>query len=276
MTARPKQVFSKVIAATLALGVLAGLAAGCGSSGGSSSTTAASTTTSSTSAGTASSASALAPIHGTYSPKIDPSNFVSTIDNRYFPLIPGTGFHYTGVAENGKAPRKDDMIVTHQTKQILGVTCTVVADTVSAHGKPIEKTDDWYAQDKAGNVWYMGEDSFELKHGKFAKAPDSWEGGVNGAKPGIIMPGSPQPGDQYRQEYYPNVALDQAKVLGSGGTIKVPQGSYKTTLKTVETAPKVDPGVAEQKYYVAGVGDIKEQTVRGNHEGIHLVSISHH
>ena len=275
MTARPRQVFPRVIAATLAVGVLAGIAAGCGSSSSSSSTAASSTTGSSTTA-SSTSAPALAPIHGTYSPTIDPSNFVKTINNRYFPLIPGTGFHYTGVAENGKAPRRDDMVVTHQTKQILGVTATVVRDVVSAHGKPIEKTDDWYAQDKAGNVWYMGEDSFELKNGKFAKAPDSWEGGVNGAKPGIIMPGSPQKGDQYRQEYYPNVALDQAKVLGSGGTVKVPQGSYKSTLLTVETAPKVDPGVAEQKYYVAGVGDIKEQTVRGNHEGIHLVSISHH
>jgi hypothetical protein len=276
MTGRLKQVSPRVIAATIALGLLAGLAAGCGSSSNSSSTTAASTTASSTTAGSSTSASALAPIHGTYSPKIDPSNFVSTIDNRYFPLIPGTGFHYTGVHENGKTPQRDDMIVTHQKKTILGVPATVVRDTVSSNGRVIERTFDWYAQDKAGNVWYMGEDSLELKNGHLAKAPDSWEGGVNGAKPGIIMPGNPQQGDQYRQEYYPNVALDQAKVLGSGGPVKVPQGSYNTTLKTVETAPKVDPGVAEQKYYVAGVGDIKEQTVRGNHEHIQLVSITHH
>ena len=265
-----------IAAAVLAVGA----AAGCGSSSsGSSSTTAASATTTTTTASTAASAtsvSQLAPIHGTYNPKIDPANFVKTIDNRYFPLIPGTGFHYTGVHENGKTPQRDDMVVTHQTKKILGVNATVVRDTVSSGGRVIERTFDWYAQDKAGNVWYMGEDSLELKNGHLAKAPDSWEGGVNGAQPGIIMPGNPQPGDQYRQEYYPNVALDQAKVLGSGGTVTVPAGSYKTTLKTVETAPKVDPGVAEQKYDVAGVGDVKEQTVRGNHEHIQLVSITHH
>ena len=248
-----------------AIVVVAAVLAGCGSSGGSSTT---STTTPS--------ASSLAPIHGPYSPKIDPANFVATIDNPYFPLKPGTGFHYKGVAENGKTPQRDDMVVTHRTIQILGVTCTVVRDTVTSHGRPIEKTFDWYAQDKYRNVWYMGEDSRELQHGHFVKVSDSWKGGVKGAKPGIIMPGNPQRGDQYRQEYYPHYALDQARVLGSGGAVTVPQGPYPHTLLTVETAPTLDPGVAEQKYYVKGVGDIKEHTVSGNHEQIQLVSLTHH
>jgi hypothetical protein len=252
------------------LAVLAGIAAGCGSSNDSN--TATSTGVSSTSA------ASLAPIHGTYSPTIDPANFVATIDNRYFPLKPGTGFHYKGVAEDGKTPQTDDMVVSHKTKQILGVPSTVVRDTVSQRGTPIEKTFDWYAQDKAGNVWYMGEDTREVSqggHGGFVKQSDSWEAGVNGAEPGIIMPGNPQPGQAYRQEYYPGHALDQARNLGSGGPIKVTYGSFTHTLATVETAPKLDPGVAERKYYVAGVGDIKEHTVSGNHEQIQLVSITH-
>jgi hypothetical protein len=250
--------------ATLAL---VAVASGCGSSGESST---------STTASSGPSASELAPIHGSYSPKIDPANFVSTIDNRYFPLIPGTGFHYTGVQEDGKTPQRDDMVVTHKTKDILGVKSTVVRDVVSTHGHPIEKTFDWYAQDKYGNVWYMGEDSREIRHGHFVRVSDSWEGGVKGAKPGIIMPGTPQPGDQYRQEYYPHYALDQAKVLGSGGPVNVPYGSYGKSLATVETAPALDPGVAERKYYVPGVGDVWEHTVSGNHEQIKLVSITHH
>jgi hypothetical protein len=167
------------------------------------------------------------------------------------------------------------MTVTHQTKEILGVRCTVVRDIVSSHGSPVEKTFDWYAQDQAGNVWYMGEDSREIKHGHFVTVSDSWEGGVKGAEPGIIMPGNPQPGDEYRQEYYPHYALDQARVLGSGGPVKVPYGSFNSTLATVETAPTLDPGVAERKYYVAGLGDIKEQTVRGNHEQIQLIRVTH-
>ncbi len=251
---------------TATAAVLAVIAAGCGSSdGGSSSSTSAAVT----------SPSELAPVQGKYAPSIDPANFVAAIDNRYFPLKPGTGFHYEGVAEDGTTPQTDDEIVTHQTKKIMGVDATVVRDTVSSRGKPIEKTFDWYAQDKDGNVWYMGEDSRELRHGKFVKVSDSWEGGVDGAQPGIIMPGDPQPGEEYRQEYYPGYALDQARVLGSGGHVKVPFGSYKDTLLTDETAPKLDPGVHEHKYYVAGVGDIKEQTVAGNHEQIQLVRITH-
>jgi hypothetical protein len=270
MTARLR----RILAATpvLALAVSAVTASGCGSSGeGSSSSRSAASTTST--AATAS-PSKLAPIHGTYSPTIDPASFVGVIDNRYFSLEPGTAFHYKGVAENGTTPQTDDEFVTNRTKQILGVKCTVVRDTVSSHGKPIEKTFDWYAQDEDGNVWYMGEDTRELRHGRFVKMSDSWEAGVNGAQPGIIMPGNPQAGQAYRQEYYPGHALDQARVLGSGGHMKVPYGSYKSTLATVETSPKIDPSVRERKYYVAGVGDVKEQTVSGNHEQIELVSVT--
>jgi hypothetical protein len=216
----------------------------------------------------------LAPIRGPYAPRIDPADFVAAIDNPYFPLRPGTAFHYRGVAENGRTPQTDDMVVTHRTKVIMGVTATVVRDTVSSNGTPIERTFDWYAQDKYGNVWYMGEDTREVRHGRFVKMSDSWEAGVNGAKPGIIMPGKPQPGVAYRQEYYPRHALDQARVLGGGGALVVPSGSYETTLLTEETSPRLDPGVAERKYYVAGVGDIKEHTVRGNREQIQLVSVT--
>jgi len=221
------------------------------------------------------SAPRLAPVHGTYAPKIDPANFVRRIDNRYFPLNPGTTFRYKGVAEDGKTRQTDVETVTHQKKTILGVKATVVRDTVSSHGRANERTFDWYAQDKYGNVWYMGEDTRELEHGKFVKASDSWEAGVDGAQPGIIMPGHPRRGDAYRQEYYPGHALDQARVLGQGGPVTVPFGSFKRTLLTVETSPKIDPGVRERKFYVAGVGDVKEHTVAGDREQIRLVSITH-
>jgi hypothetical protein len=242
--------------------VLACIATACSSSGGSG-------------AASAPSASKLAPIHGPYAPRIDPSNFVSTIDNPYFPLQPGTTFLYKGVHENGKTQQTDEMVVTHQTKVILGIRSVVVHDTVSSYGKPIERTFDWYAQDRFGNVWYMGEDTREVRHGRFVRMSDSWEAGVGGAEPGIIMPGNPQPGVQYRQEYYPHHAMDQARVLGSGGPIQVPFGTYPNTLLTVETSPQIDPGVAEDKYYVRGLGDIKEQTVSGNHEEIELVRVTH-
>jgi hypothetical protein len=254
--------------AILAAAALTALAAGCGSSSNEA------TPSATTSPASPTSAASLAPVHGAYSPEIDAANFVSVIDNPYFPLKSGTGFHYRGVAEDGKTPQADDMVVTSETKRILGIPCVVVRDVVSSRGKPIEKTFDWYAQDKAGNVWYMGEDTRELHHGRFVKMSDSWEAGVNGAKPGIIMPGDPRPGEAYRQEYYPGHALDQARVLGGGGPVRVPYGAFKRTLETVETSPRIDPGVAEHKFYVAGVGDIKEHTVSGDHELIRLISVT--
>src|SRR5207249_6765841 len=158
--------------------------------------------------------------------------------------IPYTGIHYTTVRRT--TPHTDDEVVIHETKQILCIKCTVVQDTVSDHGKPVERTLDWYAQDRQGNVWYMGEDSFELKHGRFAKASDSWESGVNDAKPGIIMPANPRPGDAYRQEYYPpGQALDQARVLGSA-SVKVPYATSKHALVTSEFSP-LEPQT-EKKY----------------------------
>jgi hypothetical protein len=210
-------------------------------------------------------------LHGPYSPSVEPANFITTVDNRYFPLKPGTIFHYEGYKD--AVSQVDDMVVTHQKKRILGITCTVVRDTVSQHGKPIERTFDWYAQDKQGNVWYMGEDAFELKNGRFARADDSWKSGVNVAKPGIIMRGNPRPGDVYRQEYYPRgAAMDQARVLGATTSIKVPQGTYKRALATVEWSP-IEPQL-EKKYYAAGVGEIREQVVAGGNEAFQLVSVT--
>jgi hypothetical protein len=243
--------------------VLALFAGGCGSSGGKSPSTA---------NARPGSASSLAPIHGQYSRSVHAADFVSAVDNPLWPLKPGTGYHYRGT--RGTTPQIDDEVVTHQTKRILGIACTVVRDTVSEHGRPIERTFDFYAQDRQGNVWYLGEDSYELQHGKFAKASDSWRSGVDGAKPGIIMPADPRPGDRYRQEYYPpGEALDEAHVLGYRKPPKVPYGTFGRALVTSEFSP-LEPQT-EEKYYVRGVGEILERVVKGHHEEFRLVSVTH-
>ena len=255
----------RMLAAT-PLALVALIAAGCGSSG----TT---TTVASGGSGGAPSASALAPIHGKYSPSIDPSNFVATIDNPYWPLKAGTTFHYEGV--RGATPQTDDETVTAQTKDILGIPSTVVDDVVSEHGKAVERTRDYYAQDKWGNVWYMGEHSFETNpQGKMVRASDSWLAGVKGGQPGIIMPGNPKPGDAYRQEYYPpGKALDEARVLSLKGTTTVPyKGKHTGLLVTSERSP-LEPQT-EQKFYVSGVGEIAEHVVKGRHEMFLLVSVT--
>ena len=248
---------------TAPLAFFALLASACSSSGGGGS---------SSSTSSPPSASSLAPVHGTYSPAIDPATFVQTIDNPYWPLEPGTTYTYDGV--RGTTPQTDVEVVTHRTKVILGITSTVVRDTVSEHGAPVERTFDWYAQDEDGNVWYMGEDSFELKGGRFVKASDSWKSGVDGAQPGIIMPANPQPGEAYRQEYYPpGEALDEARVLNLNGSARVPYGAFNALLVTSERSP-LEPQT-EQKYYAPGLGEIAERVVQGHHEVFRLVSVTH-
>jgi hypothetical protein len=211
-------------------------------------------------------------LHGKYAPQIRKANFVSRIDNPYFPLKPGTAFRYRGLKE--ARAQIDEMVVTHRVKYVLGVRCTVVRDTVYQGGKALERTFDWYAQDKQRNVWYMGEDSLERKNGRFVRASDSWEGGVKGAKPGIIMRGDPRRGDVYRQEYYPpGGALDQAHVVGASATLRAPAGTFKRVLVTDEWSP-VEPQI-ERKYYVAGIGEIKERVTAGGNEQFELIAVTH-
>jgi hypothetical protein len=255
--------FPRTTIAAIAVGVLAVASSACGSS---------KSAVSPPPTHAPGSASTLAPLHGAYHPRIDAANFVDVVDNPYWPLKPGTAFRFEGM--RGSVPQTDDEVVTHHTKRVLGIACTVVRDTVSEHGKPVERTFDWYAQDKAGNVWYMGEDSFELKSGRFAKASDSWQAGVDGAKPGIIMPAHPHRGDGYRQEYYPpGEALDEARVLGFSGSITVPYRTFQRALVTSEYSP-LEPQT-EQKYYVSGLGEIKEKVVKGHHEEFKLVNVTH-
>jgi hypothetical protein len=223
-------------------------------------------------ASTSQSASELAPIHTPYKPHIAPANFVRRVDNPLLPFIPGTRIHFEGVS--GKTPQTDVELVLHRTKRILGIRCTVVRDTVSQHGRAVERTFDYYAQDKQGNVWYMGELSLERQHGRLVKASDSWQSGVNGGKPGIIMPAHPRRGDAYRQEFFPpGKALDEARVVGFRGPVTVPDGTFKRVLVTLERSP-LEPQT-EKKYYAPGVGEIKEKVVKGGHEEFQLVSVTH-
>jgi hypothetical protein len=148
--------------------------------------------------------------------------------------------------------------VTDKTKRIAnGVEARVVRDTVSEDGKPVEVTDDWYAQDKAGNIWYLGEATAEYKDGKVANRSGSFEAGVDGAEAGIALPGNPKPGMSYRQEYYKGEAEDKGAVVTVGDEhVQVPFGFFdKDVLMTRDLVP-TEPKVEELKFYVPGVGPV--------------------
>jgi len=206
-----------------------------------------------------------------YRKEIDPADFVDRVDNRYFPLTPGTTFVYEGETEDGTVRVED--YVTHETKQVLGVTCVVVRNRVIENGDLVEETFDWYAQDKDGNVWYFGEDAKEYEAGVVVSTKGSWEAGVDGAMPGIIMEANPQVGDLYRQEYYKGEAEDMAEVLSLTEPASIIYGSFDNLLMTREWA-LLEPGVVEHKYYAPGVGLILEVMVEGGSERVELVEIT--
>jgi hypothetical protein len=213
-----------------------------------------------------------APVTRNYHPHIDPANFGRKIDNRYLPFKPGTRTVAKGVAENGKAPQRDAQLVTDRKRKVDGVKCVVVRDTITSRGKPVERTFDWYTQDKQRNVWYFGENSKDYRHGHWVESDGSWEAGVHGAQPGVMMEAHPKRGDAYRQEYYRGHAEDQAKALGKTGRVKVPAGTYGHTIGTRETS-RLEPGVVEKKWYAPGMGEIKSQDVKGSKEGFRLVKV---
>jgi hypothetical protein len=205
-----------------------------------------------------------------YAPNIDPADFVDKVDNKYFPLEPGTTFVYEGKTEEGT--ERIEVIVTNDTKQVMGVECVVLRDRVWVDGELVEDTFDWHAQDKDGNVWYFGENTKEYENGKVVSTKGSWAAGVDGAKPGIIMKADPNVGETYRQEYYEGEAEDMAKVLSLSESAVVPYGSYDDLLMTKEWNP-LEPGVVEQKYYAPGIGNVLEVGVRGNSDRIELIDV---
>ena len=161
-------------------------------------------------------------------------------------------------------------MVTDQTRTVMGIRATVVRDTETHDGALVEDTFDWYAQDRSGNVWYLGEATRAVRNGELSSA-GSWEAGVDGALPGIIMKADPRVGDAYRQEYYRGHAEDMGKVVRTGASASVPFRSLEGLLVTQDWTP-LEPKVVEEKFYARGIGLVLETTVRGGSDRNELVS----
>ena len=206
-----------------------------------------------------------------YEPKIDPANFTAgVVDNPFFPLRPGTVFHYA--EKNRNKVNDNEVTVTKATKVILGVTCVVVHDTLKdKKGTLIEDTLDWYAQDRDGNVWYFGEDTKEYDDKGNAHTKGSWEAGVKGAQPGIIMPAHAKAGGaKYRQEYLKGEAEDNGQVVATNDKVNVPAGKYTGCIRTKEWSD-LESG-SEKKWYAKGIGFVRSESKDGG--VVELVSVT--
>ena len=191
------------------------------------------------------------------------------IDNKYFPLEPGTTMIYNGTSEDGE-PFKNVFVVTNETKVILGINTRIVHDDAYVNGEHEEKTDDWFAQDDDGNVWYMGEYTTDLTEGSSHEG--SWEAGKNGANAGIIMEAQPKVGDKYDQEVAKDVAEDKATILSTNEKVCVAYGCFSNVIKTEDINP-LEPEIVENKYYASNIGEIKAEMVKGGSEVETLIQI---
>lgn len=203
-----------------------------------------------------------------YNPVLLPADFTQSVNltNPYFPFEAGKTYIYEG--QTGDGLERVEVQRLPATKTILGINCLVVNDKVFLNGKLVEDTDDWYAQDNSGAVWYLGEavDNYNAD-GTLKDHAGSWEAGVNGAMPGIAMPANPTPGMRYRQEYYFNETEDEAEVLETGIQAAIPLGTYNNCLKTREWTD-LEPDLNEQKIYAPGIGLIKEINLTDNEQSV--------
>ena len=191
---------------------------------------------------------------GSETVNLDSADFTTDIDNPYWPMTPGSRWVYRETDGKGGVQRVD-VTVTDRTKVIDGVEAVVVHDLVTEEGEKVEDTLDWYAQDKDGNIWYLGEDTTEYENGKPVSKEGSWEHGVDGAQAGIIVPAKPEQGLDYREEYYAGEAEDAAEVLSLEGRAEVPFGGFSEALITRNFTP-LEPNVVELKFYARGIGPV--------------------
>lgn len=192
---------------------------------------------------------------------LDPAEFTTEIDNPFWPMAPGTRWVYRETDSEG-AEQRIVVTVTHETREVLGIETVVVHDLVTEGGVPVEDTYDWYAQDADGSVWYFGEDTKEYEDGMVVSTAGSWEAGVDGAQPGVVVPATPEVGLTYRQEYYAGEAEDAATVLSLDEQAEAPAGTFEGVLMTKDYTP-LDRQILEYKFYGRGVGPIVVLGVSG-------------
>lgn len=252
------RVAAAAVGALAATAVLATVVLGCGGAAN---------------AGTSSASSGLP--QGNDPVNLNPADFSANIDNRQWPMTVGSRWVYR-VTDYATGSQQHDVItVTKQTKMMGdGIEARVVHDVVTEHGKPVEVTNDYYAQDSHGTVWYFGEHTVEYRHGKPVDN-GSWEAGVDGAMPGIALPAHPKVGMTYREEYSKGLAEDQSRVIRLDAQVETPTGHYTNALMTEDFSP-IERKVSELKFYAKGSGQaVLAVDVSGGTDTEQLVKYTH-
>jgi hypothetical protein len=182
-----------------------------------------------------------------YHPTIHPTDFGPNVTNPYFPLRPGRTYVYAGTKDGLKAV--DVFAPSRKTKVIDGVRTRLVNDRLYLNGVLEERTTDYYAQDRCGNVWYFGEDTATLdSSGHVVSTDGSFHAGLHGAQPGVYIQAHPQIGQLFRQEWSPGNAEDEFQARSNNASVTVPYGQFRHALRTQETTA-LEPDVVDNKFY---------------------------
>jgi hypothetical protein len=208
--------------------------------------------------------------------RLDPGGFTTRITNPWWPMKPGSRWLYRETDPEGSVQR-GVVTVLAKTKLVAnGVTARVVRDVATEDGKPVEATNDYYAQDRCGNVWYLGEATTEYKNGKPVSTKGSFEAGVDGAQAGVIVPGRPKPGMGFRQEYLAGQAEDRGEIVSLREQAEVPFGHFGRgrVLMTRDLNP-LEPKTLEFKFYARGVGPVLAIGISGGADREELVRYTH-
>jgi len=204
---------------------------------------------------------------------LKPSDFSATIDNPQWPMTVGSRWVYRVTDMRDGAAKREVITVTRRTTLIAdGIRARVVRDVVRDHGDLVFVAEPDYAQDRHGNVWYMGEQTAEFEKGKIVSRAGSWEAGKDGAMPGIMIPAQPQVGQRYRQEYKKGEAEDNGQVLLMNNLVEVKAGQYKGALVTMDTS-RIEPDSVEFKFYAPNVGPLLALDVSGGAAREELVKV---
>ncbi|GJM27041.1 MAG: hypothetical protein DHS20C16_34560 [Phycisphaerae bacterium] len=188
--------------------------------------------------------------------------------NPWFPLVQGNSWVYEGTFEEDGEMITETIVVTvlPETKLIDGITCVVVRDVVTVDDELVEDTDDWFAQDVDGNVWYCGEEvkDYEFFDGDEPSLPElvsddgSFKAGRDGDKGGVLLPKTPVVGELFRQELSVGNAEDVIEILATDADeSSVVAACNQACLRTYDFSP-LDPEAQENKYYAPNVGLIVE------------------
>lgn len=190
-------------------------------------------------------------------------DFAAPKANPYFPMEIGTSRTLKGTRTDGD-PIEEYAILTVQGPGpvILGVPTVLVLDEAFEDGRLVERTFDYFAADKDGNVWYFGEDVTNFRYDDMGvltgtDSKSAWRAGVNDALPGISLAGAPSVGLNLFQEHAPaEEAMDYAEVMATDLVIDGPAGTFQDVVKTFE-ASTAEPDLREFKYYAPGIGMIR-------------------